>query len=458
MKRIILKPGEEGRILKGHPWVYDNEVERVLDGRGVPGKGGGSPGSGPGKPAVLSIAGLRAGEAVDVESSRKEYLGRGFANPHSKILVRIYSPSKEGADKGFFKRRIREALERRTGFYELSRESCRAVFGEADFLPGLIADRFVGWPLEDALATQDKDAGLAFETLAEKLGPPLSWLSVEFFSYGMDMRRDLILEAFSEVLSSLGREDPSWPALRGIIERGAPVRELEGFENRSGLIEGSFPEKGIVIFENKLPLAVHLEEGQKTGYYLDQRDNRLWTMNHARSRAVLDLCSNTGGFSIHALRGGATSVLAVDASSRALEALHLNAALNGVGAQVSAESGDLFDLLPRYERDKSKRFDMVILDPPAFAKSRSALEGALRGYKEINLRAMKLLKKGGILVSCSCSQALSEGRFKAMTSGAAIDAGRRLIQLEFRQQSPDHPVLSGYDESHYLKCGCYLVL
>ncbi|MDR1429793.1 MAG: class I SAM-dependent rRNA methyltransferase, partial [Spirochaetaceae bacterium] len=397
-----------------------------------------------------------AGEAVDVESSRKEYLGRGFANPFSKILVRIYSPSKEGADKGFFKRRIREALERRTVFYGLARESCRAVFGEADFLPGLIADRFVGWPLEDAFRVRDKCA-LDFNGLYEKLGAPLSWLSLEFLSYGMDMRRDLILEAFAEVLSSLGKDEP-WPDLSGIVERSAPVRELEGLENRPGILAGSFPEKGIVIFENGLPMAVHLEEGQKTGYYLDQRDNRLWVRNHSRARQVLDLCSNTGSFAIHALSGGAQSVLAVDASSRALETLKLNAALNGFEDRISAETGDIFDILPHYERDKAKRFDMVILDPPAFAKTRTALEGAARGYKEINLRAISLLRKGGILVSCSCSQAMGEGRFKALIASAAFDAGRRLIQLEFRQQSPDHPVLSGYDESHYLKCGCYLVL
>ncbi|MDR0388941.1 MAG: class I SAM-dependent rRNA methyltransferase [Spirochaetaceae bacterium] len=442
MKRIILKPGEEGRILRGHPWVYDNELGLVLDG-----KRDGA--------AVLGIAGLKPGEAVDVESSRKEYLGRGFANPHSKILVRIYSPSKEGADKGFFKRRIREALERRAAFYELTGESCRAVFGEADFLPGFIADRFVGWPLEEALKIQG-DGPIECAELSRKLGPPLSWLSLEFLSYGMDLRRDLILEAFTEVLSSLERE-ASWPVLQGIVERGAPVRELEGLENRQGMLEGSFPEKGIVIFENGLPLAVHLEEGQKTGHYLDQRDNRLWVQNHGRGQ-VLDLCSNTGGFSMHALKGGAESVLAIDSSLRALEGLTLNAALNGFTNQVSTEAGDIFDILPRYERDTSKRFDMVILDPPAFAKTKAALEGAVRGYKEVNRRAIKLLKKGGFLVSCSCSQAMSEGRFKAMIASAALDAGRRIIQIEFRGQSPDHPVLSGYDESAYLKCGCYRVL
>ncbi|MDR1210624.1 MAG: class I SAM-dependent rRNA methyltransferase [Spirochaetaceae bacterium] len=446
MRRIILKPGEEGRIYRGHPWVYDNEVACVLDGKGD------KPETGQGKTRqgdpVPGLTGLSAGEAVDVESSRKEYLGRGFANPRSKILVRIYSPSKEGADKGFFKRRIREALERRTPCYELGRESCRAVFGEADFLPGLIADRFVGWPLEDALRV--RDGVVDFDGLAEKLGPPLSWLSLEFLSYGMDTRRDLILEAFAEVLPD--------PVLRGIVERSAPVRELEGLENRPGILEGSFPEKGIVIFENGFPMAVHLEEGQKTGYYLDQRDNRLWVRNHGKARQVLDLCANTGGFSVHALRGGAQSVLAVDSSSRALEVLKLNAALNGFEDSISTETGDIFDILPRYERDTSKRFDLVILDPPAFAKTRASLESAMRGYKEINLRAIKLLRKGGILVSCSCSQAVGEGRFKAMIASSAADAGRRLIQLEFRQQSPDHPVLSGYDESHYLKCGCYLVL
>ncbi|MDR1178432.1 MAG: class I SAM-dependent rRNA methyltransferase, partial [Spirochaetaceae bacterium] len=394
MRRIILKPGEEGRIYRGHPWVYDNEVARVLDGKGdrtETGRGRGGHGD------VPDLAGLSAGEAVDVESSRGEYLGRGFANPRSKILVRIYSPSKEGADKGFFKRRVREALERRKSCYELKRESCRAVFGEADFLPGLIADRFVGWPLEDVIRIRDDGGTVDFNGLSEKLGPPLSWLSLEFLSFGMDMRRDMILEALAEVLSPSGQEAP-WPALRGIIERSAPVRELEGLENRPVIVMGTFPEKGIVIFENGFPMAVHLEEGQKTGYYLDQRDNRLWVRNHGKAGQVLDLCANTGGFSIHALGGGAQSVLAVDASSRALEVLRLNAALNGFADSISTETGDIFDILPRYERDKSKRFDLVILDPPAFAKTRASLESALRGYKEINLRAIKLIRKGGILV------------------------------------------------------------
>jgi 23S rRNA (cytosine1962-C5)-methyltransferase len=508
LKRIILKPGEERRLLGGHPWVYDNEVARIL---------------GPAGPAILE-----PGELADVESSRKEYVGRAFVNPRSKIIARIYSPSKEGVDKGFFKRRFREALNRRS--LDLYRESARIVFGEADFLPGLIVDRFVGWALEEAEAAVP-ERPLRFEAVEARLGPPRSWLSVQFLTYGMDSRREEILQALEEVL---GRDSPAFspgtdltasgtelafpgteltasgteltapgteppasgtePAplgLRaaplglpsGIIEKsGAKVRELEGLPPGEGLLRGSVPASGILIFENGLPFCVHPGEGQKTGHFLDQRENRLRAAVLAlggaflpaallegavretrpcREIRVLDACAYTGGFGIHAARLGAAAgiyaeVSALDVSAAVLETALKNAALNGVEDRIKAVEADLFDALPRYER-AGERFDLIILDPPAFAKSRSALEGALRGYKEINLRAMKLLTRGGLLVSCSCSQALEEGRFKRMIAEAAADAERRLVQIDFRYQSSDHPILVGYDESLYLKCGYYRV-
>jgi 23S rRNA (cytosine1962-C5)-methyltransferase len=496
LKRIILKPGEERRLLRGHPWVYDNEVARIL---------------GPAGPASLDM-----GELADVESSRKEYLGRAFVNPRSKIIARIYSPSKEGVDKGFFKRRFRESINRRfldpggagpgsAGALDLYRESARLVFGEADFLPGLIVDRFVGWALEDAEAAVP-ERPLRFETLEARLGPPRSWLSIQFLISGMDCRREEILPALEEVL---GRDMPALPPgpgsfgegaegpqgeaaapleLRaaplgppcGIIEKsGAKVRELEGLPLREGLLRGTFPPSGILIFENGFPFCVHPEEGQKTGHFLDQRENRLRAAVLAlggsalpagaavretpprREFRVLDACAYTGGFGIHAARLGAaagvdTAVSALDVSAAALETLRKNAALNGVGDRVEAAEADIFDALPRYERAR-ERFDLIILDPPAFAKSRTALEGALRGYREINLRAIKLLARGGALVSCSCSQALDEGRFKRMIEEAAADAERRLVRIDFRYQAADHPILVGYDESLYLKCGYYRV-
>ncbi|MDR2393204.1 MAG: class I SAM-dependent rRNA methyltransferase [Treponema sp.] len=440
MKRIILKAGEERRIVSGHPWVYDNEVARILDSKGP--------------------ASLDPGETADVESSGRTYLGRALVNPFSKIIARIYSPSKEGMDKGFFKRRIREALARRTG-YDLHRESARIVFGEADFLPGLIIDRFVGWPLEH-LEAAVSERPIRFERSESALGPPSSWLSVQFLSYGMDKRKDLILAALEEVLGNLPVGAPPRPLglPTGIMEKSPIlIREREGLPSREGLISGSLPSGGILIFENTFPFGADLEQGQKTGYFLDQKENRQslkhWIVPGAR---ILEGCSYTGSFGIHAARFGASSVQILDASPLALkQGLH-NARLNGVEDRIIPVEGDVFDVLRTYERNRKERFDLIILDPPAFAKTRSSLEGALRGYKEINLRALKLLNKGGVLVTCSCSYTVDEPRFKRMVVEAAGDAQRRLIQLDFRYQSPDHPILIGYDESLYLKCGFYRVL
>jgi len=449
MKRIVLKAHEERRILSGHPWVYDNEIARVLDTQA--------------KPAVLE-----PGELAEVESSRKEYLGRAFVNPNSKITARIYSPSKEGVDKGFFKRRIRKAILARycytRSYHDFKRESARLVFAEADFLPGLIIDRFVGWPL-DALEAAVKERPLRFEAAAA-MGPPASWLSVQFLAYGMDARRELILDAVEEVLAVPllpGMEPLGAPA--GIVEKsGAKVRELEGLPLREGLVRGNFPPSGIVIFENDLPFAVHLEEGQKTGHFLDQKDNRRLAAaclsklsqeeNGNDGPIVLDAFSYTGCFGIHAISAGAESVVCVDVSAAALETLKINAALNGVSDKIKTVEADVFEYLRTAERRK-ERYDLVILDPPAFAKTRLSLEGAIRGYKEINIRAITLLSKGGVLVTSSCSQAMDEANFRRMVTEAATDAGRRLVETDFRRQSADHPILVGYDESFYLKCGFY---
>jgi 23S rRNA (cytosine1962-C5)-methyltransferase len=444
MKRIILKPGEEDRILAGHPWVYDNEVEHILGERGQ----------------AQGLEGLESGELAEVEArvrGKPLYLGRAFVNPRSKIIARIFSPSKEGVDKGFFKRRIRESIARRSG-YDLYRESARIVFAEADFLPGLIVDRFVGWPAGALDNARPPEGPLSFEAALEALGQPRSWLGIQFLIWGMDSRREEILAALEESLGSPGLSGPETPPLGlpdGIVEKsGAKVREAEGLAPREGLVRGSCPPEGILIFENGLPFILHLEEGQKTGHFLDQRENRRLIRPWAPGRRVLDLCSYTGGFAIHALRAGALPVTAADSSEAALEGLNRNAALNGVGDRVRTIRTDIFDLLPALERAK-ERFDLIILDPPAFAKGRSALEGALRGYREINRRALALLPPGGVLVTCSCSQALDEARFRRMVADAARDADRRLQLLDFRYQAPDHPVLVGYDESLYLKCGFY---
>ncbi|GHV49631.1 SAM-dependent methyltransferase [Spirochaetia bacterium] len=486
MKRIILKPNEEKRILQGHPWVYDNEVDRILDG--LASKPGGA---GPAKlvpqprPASrreawaegspLEVKDLIPGEAVDVESSRKTYLGRAFVNPHSKIIARIYSPSKEGVDKGFFKHRIRDAIEQRTlaggMVLDLHRDSARLVFAEADFLPGLIIDRFVGWPLKD-IKNAVTLRPLTFEAAEAALGPPQSWIAIQFLSFGMDSRREEILAALEEVLEQDGfiiPDDVPLGKCAGIIEKSfAKVRELEGLPLQEGLIRGNFPAEGIVIFENSLPFMLNLIDGQKTGHFLDQRDNRrvaaayVQSVNGSPVLRVLDAFSYTGGFGIHAAAANpGVQVTCVDASAEALETVRINAELNGLGDRVSTVEADVFEYLRDAERrikDPQEYYDLIILDPPAFAKTRSALEGALRGYKEINLRAINMLKLGGVLVTCSCSHALDETRFRYMVTEAAADAGRRLIMLDFRRQAADHPVLVGYDESLYLKCGIYRVV
>jgi 23S rRNA (cytosine1962-C5)-methyltransferase len=430
--------------------VYDNEIEDVLED---------------GRPARLV-----PGECADVESRHKKYLGRAIVNPNSKIAARLYSPSKEGIDKGFFKRRIREAVLRRLFFRDLSGESARLVFAEADFLPGLIIDCFAGWPLAEIEAAKRP---LTPELARAALGPPRFWLSTQFLVWGMDCRKEMITEALREVLTAIGAppQARAYPAafipegsFAGIIEKStARVRELEGLPPIEGMLWGTFPETGIVIFEGGLPFIVDLLHGQKTGFFLDQRDNRLLAAQYAAmlqketgtALKILDACSYTGGFGLQTLRPDGKLTM-LDASAAALETGKRNAMLQGVENRVTLTEADVFDGLKDLTRRK-EQFDMVILDPPAFAKSRSALEEALRGYKEINLKAISLIRPGGILVSCSCSQAVDEITFKRMITEAAADADRRLIQLDFRFQAKDHPILAGYDESSYLKCGFYRV-
>jgi len=463
LKRIILKPGEEERILLGHPWVYGNEIDRILEG---------------GEKAQLV-----PGENADVESSRKKYLGRAIVNPNSKITARLYSSSKEGIDKGFFKRRIREAVLKRLLFRDLSREPARLVFAEADFLPGLIIDCFAGWPLAE-IEVAVTQRPVTFELAQAALGLPRFWLSAQFLVWGMDCRRETIIEALREVITIMNATDTEnnaadteasgtvYPAafipcgaLCGIFEKSAAhVRELEGLPLREGALYGTFPEGGIVIFEGSLPFVVDPPQGQKTGFFLDQKDNHLLAGRYAAmlhkeagtEMRILDACSYTGGFGLHALCQTGKLIL-LDTSAAALETARKNAALSGVADRVTVIEANVFDELRNLVRRK-EQFDMVILDPPAFAKSRNSLEEALRGYKEINLRAIKLIRPGGIFISCSCSQAVDEILFKRMIAEAAADAERRLIQFDFRFQSQDHPILAGYDESLYLKCGFFRVL
>ncbi|GMO46047.1 MAG: class I SAM-dependent rRNA methyltransferase [Termitinemataceae bacterium] len=519
MTRIILKRGEEDRHLKGHPWIFDNEIESIICNNG--------------KTHTNDITKLQCGEIADVETCRKKYVGRAFVNPQSKIVARLYSTSKEGVDEGFFRRRIRNAVNARTQ-YDLKSECARLVFAEADFLPGLIIDQYVGW---DAKYLVDIDASKAikipaaerrfifvlpesctsglipsvtpqsggvlnptaritFQNLQEKLIPAKKWLCIQFLSYAMEQRKNEIIAALEYVIqTSGGTQDAMLEqsdcgertscehriSIEGIIEKSAaPVREKEGLPQFEGIIKGSYPEGGIVIFENGFPFIVDLIGGQKTGHYLDQRDNHYLCAQYARSIGlrsavdgldinlsptnvsskklrVLDTFCYSGGFSINICKNCDAEITAVDSSAAALSALKMNAKLNNVHSSITTVCENVFDFFKRYEQ-RREHFDLIILDPPAFAKSRSAMEAAIRGYKEINLKAIKLLRHGGILVTCSCSYAMTEEKFKDIIADAAFDAGKRLVQLDFRSQSSDHPILVSYNESKYLKCGYYKVV
>lgn len=399
MGEVRLKKGEEDRILRGHPWIYDNEILKV--------EGNPSPGA-----------------EVNVVSFSGRFLGRGFINPASKIRVRLYTRGKESLGRALIERRLREAWEYRTRV--TGTETCRAAFAEADGLPGLIVDRFTD-------AEREK-----------------TYLVVQTLTLGMELHREEILSALTEIFHP-----------DGIYERNdVPVRTREGLELRKGFAGEPF-ETGIVIRENGLLFHVDLSGGQKTGYYLDQRENRAAIAPFCRGARVLDAFSHTGGFAVHALAYGAAHATAVDISSDAVATVRRNAALNGFTENLTAIEANVFDYLHELGsreqegsvlRSPAGAFDLIVLDPPAFAKSRSTLDAAYRGYKEINLRAMKLLPPGGVLVTCSCSQAMDLSRFREMALDAAVDAGRSVREVELRRQAKDHPILYGYDESFYLKC------
>jgi 23S rRNA (cytosine1962-C5)-methyltransferase len=394
--RVILKPREETRIRAGHPWVYDNEIAGVE-----------------GNPAP--------GAEIEVVDSRRRSLGSAFYNPASKIRARIYSRISRAADEEFFVEALARSLEWRKRFFDPDRQSLRLVFGEADGLPGLIVDSFVGLPEEGGSA-------------------PGRWLSVQFLSLGVDARKETILRAIARIFPS-----------DGIAERSdAPVRALEGLPSAVGVLSGTVPRSAL-IEENGLRFGVDILGGQKTGWFLDQRSNRAAAARHAKGRRVLDAFCNAGGFGLACAAAGASGVLAVDSSAEAVASVLANASRNGLGGLVEAREANAFDLLHSLERDRQK-FGLVILDPPAFAKNRASVDGAKRGYKELNLRALKLLESGGVLVTCSCSHWFGPELFARTLEEAALDSGRRMRIIEERTQDLDHPIVSGYGESRYLKC------
>lgn len=383
MAKIILKKGEEQRIQMGHPWVFDNEV-RSTEGSYAP------------------------ADIVDVVDFKDRFIGRGYINPKSKILVRLLTREHEEINKEFFRKKIIQAWEYRKKLVDTS--SCRVIFGEADFLPALIVDKFS------------------------------DYLSIQTLSLGIEKYKDIIIELLEEILEP-----------KGIYERNdVQIREKEGLEQKKGFIKGPF-DTTVEIMENEVKMLVDIENGQKTGYFLDQRENRAALRPFVKDARVLDTFTHTGGFALHAAHYGAKEVTAVDISEHAIEYVKRNAEINGLQDKINGVVGNVFDVLKEYQVANEK-FDVVILDPPAFCKTKSALEGAYRGYKDINLRGMKILKPGGFLVTCSCSHYMYPGIFMEMIQDAAMDAHKIVRQVEFRTQAKDHPVLYGSDESMYLKC------
>jgi 23S rRNA (cytosine1962-C5)-methyltransferase len=353
----------------------------------------------------------RPGDLAEVVDERGRFLGRGYINPRSTIAVRLLTRRRETIDRGFFARRLLRAWEyRRRLLPALDTDAVRVVFAEADFLPGLVVDKFG------------------------------DYLAVQTLTAGMDRWQSTLVELLEEALRP-----------KGICERNdAGVRAREGLELRRGWIRGE-PEAPVVVREHGLSFYIDVAHGQKTGFFLDQRENRAALRGLVEGGRVLDAFCYTGAFSLHAAAYGAREVLGIDFSAEAVALAEANARLNGLAGRCSFRTANAFDELRNLER-AGEKFDLAILDPPAFTRSKENLEGALRGYKEINLRAMRLLPPGGFLVTCSCSYHLSEEQFLEVVLAAARDARRTLRLVELRRQARDHPILPTHPESYYLKC------
>jgi 23S rRNA (cytosine1962-C5)-methyltransferase len=389
----ITKKGEAS-ARNGHPWVYAEEITE---------KNGS----------------FENGCLVDVLSAKGSYLGTGLYSEKSKIAVRLLSDNaNERFDNIFYARRVKYALDYRRTVMGSDWNCCRLVFGEADGLPGLTVDRF-----SEVLVAQ-------------------------VLSYGMDKVKGIIFRELHDQLIASGEK------ISGLYERNdAAIRGLEGLPQGKGWFE-ALPhprETTTEITENGIRYLVDFENGQKTGYFLDQKYNRREVARLARGRPVLDCFTHTGSFALNAALGGAGHVTATDISSSAVEQAKKNAALNGLANKVDFFAADVFDLLPALCGNKHQSYDFIILDPPAFTKSRKTVAAAERGYKEINFRAMKLLPRGGYLATCSCSHFMPNELFVKMLFSAARDAGVQLKQVEVRQQAPDHPILWNVPETDYLK-------
>lgn len=385
----------ERSLRSGHVWVYGEEVREII-----------------GK--------AENGELIDVVSKKGRFLGTGYYNDNSKIRIRIISKNaNDKFDSAFYERRFRYCFDYRRTVMGDDFDCCRLVFGEADGFPGLTVDRF-----GDILVTQ-------------------------VLSLGIEKRKDVLFPLMLKVLSEFGVQ------IKAIFERNdVPIREKEGLAQNKGFfalhgLETELDGKTIIT-ENNIKYNVDYINGQKTGFFLDQKYNRLAAGKLAKGKTVLDCFTHTGAFALNCAKAGAKHVTAVDISKDAVELTRENARLNNL-ENVSFECANVFDLLTELYESGKKPYDYIILDPPAFTKSSSSLKNAERGYKEINLKAMKLLPRGGYLATCSCSHFMTELLFKKMLHSAAADAGVSLLQIEARQQSPDHPILWNVPETDYLK-------
>ena len=385
---VSLKKGE-GRLLKsGGMWIFDNEIATIMGS-------------------------FVNGDIVLIHDFDGYPLGKGFINTNSRITVRLLSRDEQTViDEVFFEKRVRDAWEYRKKVVDT--RSCRVIFGEADFFPGLVIDKF-----SDVLVVQS-------------------------LALGIDRYKEMIIELLKKVLKEDGIQ------IRGVYERSdAKVRRQEGMELVKGFIGPEFPTL-VEIEENQVKYQVDVKDGQKTGFFLDQKYNRLAIQKLCKNARVLDCFTHTGSFALNAGIAGASSVLGVDASALAVDQAAANARLNGLEDRVQFICRDVFELLPELE-EKGEKFDVVILDPPAFTKSRSSIKNAVKGYREINLRALKLVREGGFLATCSCSHFMDYELFTQTIGQAARSAHKRLRQVEYRTQAPDHPILWAADESYYLK-------
>ena len=379
---VYLKKKIAQRVANGHPWIYNNEIEKIT-GEVTPG----------------GIAEVFYGDGT--------FAGKGYVNQQSQITVRLLTRKKENIDEAFFLQRIQEAWQYRqkTGYTE----NCRLVFGEADYLPALVIDKFNDY--------------FVLQTL----------------SLGIDKWKDAIVAALQKIFKP-----------KGIYERNdVPVRELEGLQQQKGFLSEPF-DTMITIQENGLNFYVDIKNGQKTGYFLDQQDNRRAIKHIVRGAEVLGAFTYTGTFEIHAAHYGAKSVLGIDISENAVEQANRNAALNGLDNICRFEAVNAFDVLKGWAQN-GRRYDVVMLDPPAFTKSRENIQKAVTGYKEINLRGMKLIKNGGFLVTSSCTNLVSPDLFLQTIEAAAKDARKKIRQVTFKAQASDHPIIWGMENTNYLK-------